>query len=184
MMWNGTQQAEEKATIKERKIMLELSDADCKRLSFLCGTHGLSISQLLENFIGDLVDGTYSNGSDERDLADQWFNRCWFGSSPEPTLLGHLLLYYDDVTPFLEIYDEYKNYLENPEEYAEELVELEKDEKLWFVEEYHDYVDEFLKANPAADMVKEVEMCLKWKEDSEKLLQDYEEAENITYKSR
>ena len=31
--------------------------------------------------------GTYSNGSDERDYADQWFERCWFGMFPEPTLL-------------------------------------------------------------------------------------------------
>ena len=35
--------------------------------------------------------GTYSNGSDERDYADQWFERCWFGMFPEPTLLNHLL---------------------------------------------------------------------------------------------
>ena len=32
-----------------------------------------TIGELIENFAGDLVGGTYSNGSDERDYADQWF---------------------------------------------------------------------------------------------------------------
>ena len=33
-----------------------------------------------ENFVGDLVGGTYSNGSDERDYADQWFERAVQGT--------------------------------------------------------------------------------------------------------
>ena len=78
-------------TIRERKITVKLSDADCDRLARKCGEHGLTIGELIENFVGDLVGGTYSNGSDERDYADQWFERCWFGMFPEPTLLNHLL---------------------------------------------------------------------------------------------
>ena len=76
---------------RERKITVKLSDADCDRLARKCGEHGLTIGELIENFVGDLVGGTYSNGSDERDYADQWFERCWFGMFPEPTLLNHLL---------------------------------------------------------------------------------------------
>lgn len=52
--------------IKPRTITVNLSDADVKRLAEKSGEGGLTISELLENFIGDLVDGTYSNGSDER----------------------------------------------------------------------------------------------------------------------
>ena len=51
----------------------------------------MTIGQLIENFIGDLVGGTCSNGSDERDCADAWFERCWFGMFPKATLLKHLL---------------------------------------------------------------------------------------------
>lgn len=50
------------------------------------GEYGLTIGELIENFVGDLVDGTYSNGS-ERMYAQQWFERCWFGMFPEPSLL-------------------------------------------------------------------------------------------------
>lgn len=72
------QEAEIK-TIKERALKLKLSDADVKRFFIKAGGAGLTVSELLENFIGDLVDGTYSNGSDERDYAERWFDRCWFG---------------------------------------------------------------------------------------------------------
>ena len=85
------EQQKEIATIKERTIHLNLSDADCKRISTYAAKANITVSQLLESFIGDLVNGTYTNGSDERDYADQWFERCWFGMFPEPTLLNHLL---------------------------------------------------------------------------------------------
>ena len=47
---------------------MKLSDADCDRLAGKCGEHGLTIGELIENFVGDLVGGTYSNGSDDRDM--------------------------------------------------------------------------------------------------------------------
>lgn len=72
MSW-GEEQQKEIETIRERKITVKLSDADCDRLARKCGEHGLTIGELIENFVGDLVGGTYSNGSDERDYADQWF---------------------------------------------------------------------------------------------------------------
>ena len=90
MSW-GEEQQKEIETIRERKITVKLSDADCDRLARKCGEHGLTIGELIENFVGDLVDGTYSNGSDERMYAQQWFERCWFGMFPKPTLLNHLL---------------------------------------------------------------------------------------------
>lgn len=41
--------------IKPRTITVNLSDADVKRLAEKSGEGGLTISELLENFIGDLV---------------------------------------------------------------------------------------------------------------------------------
>ena len=86
-----------------------------------------TIGELIENFVGDLVDGTYSNGSDERMYAQQWFERCWFGIFPEPTLLNHLLCWGYDPEDYLNAMDniktakEEKKYLEeHPEEADEE----------------------------------------------------------------
>lgn len=74
-------------TIKPRKYMLNLSDADVKRLAIRAGNYNLTVAELLENFIGDLVGGTYSNGSDERDYADCWAERCGFSFEPKKNLI-------------------------------------------------------------------------------------------------
>ena len=76
------QQQEEIETIRSRTIEVKLSDADVKRISEKAAAHGLTVGELIENFIGDLVCGTYSNGSDERMYAEQWFERCWFAVYP------------------------------------------------------------------------------------------------------
>ena len=54
MSW-GEEQKKEIETIRERKITVKLSDADCDRLARKCGEHGLTIGELIENFVGDLV---------------------------------------------------------------------------------------------------------------------------------
>lgn len=83
------QQQEEIETIRSRTIEVKLSDADVKRISEKAAAHGLTVGELIENFIGDLVCGTYSNGSDERMYAEQWFERCWFGMFPDLTFLRY-----------------------------------------------------------------------------------------------
>ena len=88
---SGEQQQEEIKTIRPRTIEVKLSDADVKRISEVAGAHGLTVGELIENFIGDLVCGTYSNGSDERMYAQQWFERCWFGMFPDYTFLKYLI---------------------------------------------------------------------------------------------
>lgn len=85
------QQQEEIETIRSRTIEVKLSDADVKRISEKAAAHGLTVGELIENFIGDLVCGTYSNGSDERMYAEQWFERCWFGMFPDYTFLKYLI---------------------------------------------------------------------------------------------
>lgn len=84
-------QEKEIATIKERSIGINLSDADLQRLWEKAGSVGMTAGELLASFVGDLVDGTYTNGSDERMYAQQWFDRCGFGMFPEKTFLRYLI---------------------------------------------------------------------------------------------
>ena len=63
---------------KERSFVLRLSDADAKQLYIKAGMSGIRVTELLEHFIQDLTYSINSNGSDERDLANQWFDRCMF----------------------------------------------------------------------------------------------------------
>lgn len=135
----GEEQKKEIATIKERKITVKLSDADCDRLARKCGEHGLTIGELIENFVGDLVGGTYSNGSDERMYADQWFERCWFGMFPEPTLLHHLLCRGYDPEDYLDTLENIKTIKEDIE-ITEKNIAEPSDE--WKDLVYHKYNEE------------------------------------------
>lgn len=95
------QQKREIATIKPRNFSIDLSDADCHRIIERCAECGITVGDLISNFIGDLICGTCPNGSDEREYANQWFNRCWFAHR-EKTLLCHLLDYGYDPSEYLD----------------------------------------------------------------------------------
>jgi hypothetical protein len=155
-------------TIKERTIKLKLSDADCDRILEKAGEHSLTVSKLLENFIGDLVDGTYSNGSDERMMAQDWFDRCYFGMFPENTLLRNLLEYGYDVGDFLTAWDEHENYQKHPEEYAEDKADLEEGERLWFEEDL-EVMQEYWKPEESREMSEEIELCREYLKDCQGL---------------
>ena len=107
-------------TIKERTLVLKLSDADCDRILQKATRHSMTVSELLESFIGDLVDGTFTNGSDERYLAEDWFNRCGFERDDKRTLLWHLLEQNADLENFIELYEENEEYKSHPEEFEEQ----------------------------------------------------------------
>lgn len=115
-----SKQQEEIKTIRKRTIELELSDADVKRIAEKAGAHGMTVGKLLESFVGDLVCGTYSNGSDERDLAGQWFDRCWFGMFPEMTFLSYLIEW-GGIYEVLEAWDNIDDSMESIKITQEEL---------------------------------------------------------------
>lgn len=171
----GTQQKKEIKTIRERTITLKLSDEDCNRLARKCGKHGLTISQLIENFIGDLVGGTYSNGSDECYYANKWFERCWFGTDPPPTLLGSLLLdgynpqEYLNLLDYIETAEQEKEYFkEHPEETDEEARYLDEDIANW--EEELRSMRELWKPEKESDMEAELKRIKQWQKEKDTLM--------------
>lgn len=85
------EQKQEIETIQGRPFILNLSDADVIRLFEKAASVGLTGERLIESFIGDLVDGTYSNGSDERMHAQEWFDRCGFRYLNDYTFLRFLI---------------------------------------------------------------------------------------------
>ncbi len=176
---------EEIKTIRERNITVKLSDADCERLIRKCGEHGLTVGELIENFVGDLVGGTYSNGSDERMYAKQWFERCWFGMFPEPTLLNHLLCLgynpedYLDTLDNIETAIKEKEYLaEHPEEANEEAQYLDDDIADW-EEELKDMRADW-KPEKEPNMDEELKLIKKWVKERENLIPELSrQAHNI-----
>lgn len=171
MSW-GEEQQKEIETIRERKITVKLSDADCDRLARKCGEHGLTIGELIENFVGDLVGGTYSNGSDERDYADQWFERCWFGMFPEPSDEWKDIVYHkynDDRTSYecVPCYNSVDEYIasekEDLESYKADLEEA--------LEELKDMREDW-KPEKEPNMDEEIELIKKWVKEREDFINE------------
>lgn len=170
-------QQEEIKTIKGRKLTLNLSDADCKKVSALCGAHGITVGKLLENFIGDLVGGTYSNGSDERAFAKQWFERCWFGFMPPVSLSEFLIGQFISVEDFFSLIDDIKegeetlvDWENNPDKYDAEEIEFLKTDMEGWKQELGEYKTRFEKVKPEADWDKELESAREWYNESVSLL--------------
>lgn len=78
-------------TIRPRSFTLKLSDADVQRLYELAYTNGTTPAEIIEGFIMDLVGGTYTHGSDERELAQAYFDRCNYDFGMQGTFLSWLL---------------------------------------------------------------------------------------------
>ena len=142
-------------TIRKRQLEIKLSDADTLRLIKKAGEVNLTVSELLENFIADLVCGTFTNGSDERMYANDWFDRCGFGMFQKNTLLSHLLETEVDLKKFIAAYEENENYKAHPEDYRE-LMEDEPGDTFWFEDELEWHLEGWTPTGEP-DMNKEIE---------------------------
>ena len=103
-------------TISPRNFALKLSDADLKSFYEKAARVSLTPEELLENFIADLVCGLHTNGSDERDKAEEWFERCWFSLDYAASFLAYLIKNCE--------YENYSEMQKTVSECTEELSEL------------------------------------------------------------
>lgn len=113
----------------QRNITIKLPDDDIDALCKKAAKAELTVSQLIENFVSDLIDGSRTNGSDERMYAQQWFERCWFSSPMEETFLSYLIDFGQTDTA-IETWEELEYYKKQSEldEYDKEEVELLNEE--------------------------------------------------------
>ena len=159
-MRDYSSQREEIETIKPRTITVNLSDADVRRLAEKSGEGGLMISELLENFIGDLVDGTYAMFSDD-------------------TFLKFLLLW-GDLDDYIDLMDELESNKKEMAEMtadAEEYSSEERDELQEYIndlqEEKDYYWNKFLERKCQKESYvfeKEIENIMAWKSQLDTLL--------------
>lgn len=138
-------------------INLDLSEEEVKNLKGFSADRGLTIKELMENFVSDLVgDG---NGSDERRLAYEWADRCWFSHNPVEcmTLLEYLRTEGEDVDDFLTALDERDYYKEHPDE--------EEDKPDWVDEDAaaaDKLIEDFLAKNHNCNITEEIAKCREW----------------------
>lgn len=155
----------------QRNVVLKLTDDDSEAICRKAAMVGLTVSELLENFIADLVGSdTRSNGSDERMYADQWFDRCWFSFEPEQTFLRHLnewgSIY--SVDEVIEMWNDLQDLREE-----EELEECDEEWKAELSEELNGIFREYQEScrNPVdATLESGMEKVLTWDKDKRAFL--------------
>lgn len=173
----GKQQQDEIKTIQKRTVELKLSDADVERISQKAGDVGLTVAELIENFIGDLVCGTYSNGSDERMYAEQWFERCWFGMFPDYTFLRYLAER-GEINDVLELWDDIQSgkadiadMESHPEAYDVDELPAMREEVGYLQEELNNCWEEYEKQDKeykSGTFEEEIQKALRWREEYRK----------------
>lgn len=114
--------------MSERIIKLDLDDVTYDALVRKAGCVNITVTELLQNFIGDLTGEQYYNGSDESDFVDAWFDRCRF-INDEYTFLSYLNDY-DLLNKFIETVKDYKNTKESYE-ITKMKLEQNKDTDYW-----------------------------------------------------
>lgn len=102
-----------KLTTEERRtktFTMRLTAPEAERLYIKASEAGLTIGELMESFAQDLICGSQSHGSDERDYANMWYDRCHF-LMPSNSLLYYLLNYAgeESVKEAVEDWDLLKN---------------------------------------------------------------------------
>lgn len=65
--------------LKKRSFSLELTEDTITRFIQKVYEDGTTPAEVLEGFINDLVCGSHTRGSDERELAAQYYDRCGYG---------------------------------------------------------------------------------------------------------
>ena len=158
--------SEEKYMRKKRTLTIELCDEDMERLCKKAGSVSMTAGELLENFIADLICGERTNGSDERECADRWFDRCGFAILKDKTflvwLIGTDML--DDVAWIWEEIQYINRMGIKDQDDQEELDEYWDELKTWF-NEYKDAGGEY------DELESEMEKVMAWKQEYDRLME-------------
>lgn len=155
--------------VTERTVGIQMSDEDAEKLSALAANHGKTVGELLSGFVGDLICGSQTNGSDEREFAELWLNRR-YGYWKDDSLLAHLANSDPDVnaavSEFLTQYGNWKLSLEHPEEFADETEDC-PGEKLYCQMVVEDYLRGWSHADDIPE--EEIKRCREWLAEANRL---------------
>lgn len=137
-----------------RLVPVRISDKDLKTLAEKCGRDGITVQELFEVFVGDLIGGVFYSGSDEGMYADQWYDRHGFSWMNEDSLLSHILDYgsASAVEDFLDAWDEREYYKSHPED-------MDPEEYQWWESDITETLEGF-KGVPTEDDIKGLRIWL------------------------
>lgn len=137
-------------------LNLKLEKEDFENFTMTALAKNMTTEQLLECFINDLVRGAYTNGSDERELANDYYNRldCLAGyddNSFTLFLANQICVEFKDLKKLLNTFkmiaDDFKNQspkdFDKPEFFVKYNNLNDYYNAFWDISEYEDYKDKF-----------------------------------------
>lgn len=170
--------------IRTRQLEIDLSDSDLNSLIKKAENAGITVNELLGCFIGDLVAGARSRGSDERNLANMWFERCGFEYVAANSFL-RFALWNEILEDIIELYEDIqsakKEILEcttYPENHSAEDLQLLQENLTYCQQEMMRYWNEYMgtiwehePTDPGKTLEEEIVKLVCWKENSHKILE-------------
>ena len=149
-------------------VSLELHEENLKDILFKLAADDTNLTELLEGFINDLICGRGRHGSDECDRARAYYDRCSYGLWEEDTFLRYLLES-GEMGYFLSVLEDveaYKEWVNEGEDYEEELKEAEEASDSFYSEWAERY-----KTSPQ-NREEVFEQVKKWHEEYEKFMDE------------
>lgn len=151
--------------LQPRQVTLQLSDMHCEEIFKICGKRNLTVSQLLETFLKDLLGEEPSVfESNECALAKRWLDEYDFYYKPNETLLKWL----HDESVDIQEFSQLEHNIDIVQETLKRMMFFREDERnvraelKAYEEEFNDYKSRFLKENPDADWEKELKEVRTW----------------------
>ncbi len=112
------------------RITLDISDRDIGRFFTKTYGSGTTPEEVLAGFVADLISGEKSHGSDERDLANQYFDRCGYDYFPKTFTQWAVGAYrVEELADAFETIADADEELENLEEDGEAVADEIREEK-------------------------------------------------------
>lgn len=126
-------------TLRERELKLRLTDEEVKDLCREAAQRNTTVEELLEDFVANFTGSIRNRGSDERELAYQYVERCIYSFDHNESFLQWLSIYGDleSVLVSLNEIDVVSAHKERYED-AEEELEYHKQEIEDAYKEYRD----------------------------------------------
>lgn len=161
-----------KDRLKPRNIQLNLSDEDCERLLNIAGKSGTTVSNLLENFLRDLVNSNYSLTDVGTEYAEDWLHHSmvsYLVNEKEENLLGYLIDNDIEVSDFILAWDQASYTMIH----LQEFIETYNSDMEWWVKLISHIMGEDSDSwihSQNVDINDEVYLCRKYVEEENNLL--------------
>lgn len=150
-------------TLRERDVKLKLTDEEVESLCREAARRNTTVEELLEDFVANLTGSIRNRGSDERELAYQYVERCIYSFDDNESFLQWLSVY-DELESVLVSLGEIDEIEAHKDRYEDAEDELE-----YHKQEVEDAYEEYKNAGGKEEWYKALEQLRAYQKTKERL---------------